>query len=55
MLDFIETGLLVENALNYFTALVDYYPEGKKSAMTSKELKVYRKENKKTDRAPRNK
>jgi hypothetical protein len=52
---FIETGLLVENALNYFTALVDYYPEGKKSAMTSKELKVYRKENKKTDRAPRNK
>lgn len=52
---FIETEILVENALNTFTALVDYYPEGKKSAMDTKELKVYRKENRPAVRTPRNK
>lgn len=52
---FIETDILIANAQNYFTALVDYYGDDKKSAMDTKELKVYRKENRPLDRTPRNK
>jgi PKD repeat protein len=40
---YIETDLLTANALNYFTALVYYYPDGKKSAVDSIERKVFKK------------
>lgn len=40
---FIETDVLEANVRNYFTALVDYYPDGKKSATTRKVLKAERK------------
>jgi len=52
---FIETGLLTANAVNYFTALVDYYPDGKKAAMSTIDLKKYRKEHNEIKRLPRNK
>ena len=40
---FIETDILTPDVRNYFTALVDYYPDGKKAGMTTKALKVERK------------
>ena len=37
----IETDVLVPNALNAWTAVVDYYPEGKKAAVDRAELKKF--------------
>lgn len=39
----IETEILVPNVWNYFTAVVDYFPEGKKAAINGIELKEMRK------------
>lgn len=40
---YIETQSLLSNQMNYFTALVDYYPPAKKSSVTRKEQKRLRK------------
>ena len=39
----IETDILAPGARNYFVAVVDYYPDGKKAAAERKTLKVIRK------------
>ncbi len=39
----IETDILVKNVRNYFTAVVDYYPDGKKSGVSRKDMKIQRK------------
>lgn len=49
----IETDVLVPDALNYFTAVVDYYPDGKKSATSRKDIKaVYKAEANEITRIP---
>ena len=40
----IETDVLAPNSLNFFTAVVDFYPDGKKSAIDRKDLKALNKE-----------
>ncbi len=40
---FIETPVLVPGTVTYWTALVDYYPDGKKSALSRFEVKAQRK------------
>jgi hypothetical protein len=40
----IETDILLPDARNYFVAVVDYYPDGKKSGADTKSLKVIRKQ-----------
>lgn len=40
----IETDVLIPNNWNYFTAVVDYYPDGKKAALNRKDLKKMHKE-----------
>lgn len=39
----IETDILIPDSRNYFVAVVDYYPDGKKSGADTKTLKVIRK------------
>jgi len=40
---FIETPVLIPGTITYWTALVDYYPDGKKSALSRFETKAMRK------------
>lgn len=40
----IETPVLVPNVWNYFTAVVDYNPDGKKAAISRKDLKEMQKD-----------
>ncbi|MCF8380564.1 MAG: PKD domain-containing protein [Bacteroidales bacterium] len=40
----IETDVLAPNVWNYFTAVVDYYPDGKKAAISRKDLKEIEKQ-----------